>query len=222
VGKNKLAHFEENKSFPNFFQPLFNELENGFVYQGKWCDTFFKNSKPLVLELGCGKGDYTVGLSVKYPNVNFMGVDRKGARMWRGAKTSQEENIQNVAFLRIKIEQLLYCFGNDEVDGIWITFPDPIPKERKSKRRLTSPQFLKKYRTILKPGGIIHLKTDNSDLFQYTIEVLKDQPVDILYQTFDLYNSDYDGDAPLIQTYYEKKYLVEGKPINYLKFRFNE
>jgi len=175
-----------------------------------------------VLELGCGKGDYTVGLSVKYPNVNFMGVDRKGARMWRGAKTSQEENIQNVAFLRIKIEQLLYCFGNDEVDGIWITFPDPIPKERKSKRRLTSPQFLKKYRTILKPGGIIHLKTDNSDLFQYTIEVLKDQPVDILYQTFDLYNSDYDGDAPLIQTYYEKKYLVEGKPINYLKFRFNE
>lgn len=219
MGKNKLAHFEENKTFPNFFQPEFDEMKDGYRLQGKWCRAFFGNAHPLVLELGCGKGEYTVGLAKKYPGINFVGIDKKGARMWRGGKTSQVENIANTAFLRVKVEQIGYCFGPNEVDEIWITFPEPVPKARRSKKRLTSVRFLELYRSLLKPGGIVHLKTDNSDFFDFTLETISALNCPLLYQTRDLYQSGYAGDAPQIQTHYETKFLKDGVRINYLKFR---
>jgi len=221
VGKNKLLHFEENRTFPHFFQPDFKDIKDGYKYRGNWGRSFFGNDHPIVVELGCGKGEYTVGLARKYPERNFIGIDKKGARMWRGAKTSHEEQVTNVAFLRLKIEQLGRCFASGEISEIWITFPDPVLKLRRMNKRLTAPRFLDMYRSILKPGGVVHLKTDNREFFSYTLDILKSGGINILYHTQDLYQSGFEGDAPQIQTYYEKKYLEERIPINYLKFNFD-
>lgn len=221
MGKNKLQHFEENKSFPHFFQPVFEEFRDGYFLKGCWNNSFFKNKSPLVLELGCGKGEYTVGLARKYPLNNYIGIDKKGARMWRGAKDTQLENITNSAFLRIKVEQISFCFDQAEVDEIWITFPDPVPKKRNIRKRLTSPNFLQMYQQVLKPGGLIHVKTDSKEFFNYTLEMVHAFGGEVVYETNDLYHSDFHGDASQIQTYYEAKYVSNGLRINYIQFKVN-
>ncbi|MEZ5083596.1 MAG: tRNA (guanosine(46)-N7)-methyltransferase TrmB [Bacteroidales bacterium] len=222
MGKNKLHHFSEIKSYPHVFEPEYEDLVRGFPMKSNWGKRFFKNDHPIVLEIGCGKGEYTVGLAQKYPTKNFIGIDIKGARIWRGAKTSFENKMKNVAFLRLKIEQLMFCFSEEEVDEIWITFPDPQPKAKEIRKRLTAPRFLETYRNILKTGGIIHLKTDNLNLFNYSVCILPGNKFSVLYKTANLYQSDFNGDAPQIQTYYERKYLKENIPIKYLMFTPNK
>ncbi|MCD4789563.1 MAG: tRNA (guanosine(46)-N7)-methyltransferase TrmB [Bacteroidales bacterium] len=220
--KNKLKHFAENVTFPNFLQPEIDDVINDFYLKGKWNSNFFKNNNPIVLELGCGKGEYTVSLARKHPNKNFIGIDRKGARMWRGAKTTVDEDLRNIAFLRTQIELTGKCFGKNEVNEIWLTFPDPQPKKKKASKRLTSPPFLEIYHQFLIPGSIIHLKTDNAGLFIYTLKIIEEYKHELIFQTKDLYNSGYEGDVMEVQTYYEKKFLEEGQKINYLQFRLND
>lgn len=219
MGKNKLARFAENETFANLFQLTYEQItKEGFALKGKWNKEFFKNDNPIVLELGCGKGEYTVGLAKKYPNKNFIGIDIKGARLWRGCKTSNEDKMTNVAFVRTHIQMIESYFAENEVSEIWITFPDPQLK--KPNKRLTCERFLKLYKNILKQDGIVHLKTDSQELYEYTKdEVLIPSKREILYNTNDLYNSDFKEDVIEIQTFYEAMYLKIGKPITYLKFR---
>lgn len=222
MGKDKLRRFAENETFPNMFQAQYIDLEreNGFSLKGEWRRDFFKNNNPIVLELGCGKGEYTVGLGRKYKDKNFIGVDIKGARMWRGCKTSIEENLNNIAFLRTHVQIIDKYFSEGEVDEIWITFCDPQLK--KPNKRLTCPRFLDIYSRILKPGGIIHLKTDSQELYDYTLEeVLIPNNYKIHYNTNDLYSTDDMHEVKEIKTYYENIYLKENKPITYLEFEIN-
>ena len=217
--KNKLAKFAESAEFPNMFQPKYEEVKDGYAMQGKWRSDFFKNSNELVLELGCGKGEYSVGLGRKYPNRNFIGVDIKGARMWRGCKTSVEEGLQNVAFLRQKIQLIANMFAKEEVDELWITFPDPQPKV--AKRRLTSPQYMERYAKILKPGGIINFKTDSEPLFDYTLEMIEEYGHELIVSVKDLYSADGFEEVKAIKTYYEKLFNDQGYDINFMQFRLN-
>ncbi|MBQ2396397.1 MAG: tRNA (guanosine(46)-N7)-methyltransferase TrmB [Bacteroidales bacterium] len=219
MGKNKLARFAENETFANLFQLTYEQItKEGFALKGKWNKEFFKNDNPIVLELGCGKGEYTVGLAKKYPNKNFIGIDIKGARLWRGCKTSNEDKMTNVAFVRTHIQMIESYFAQNEVSEIWITFPDPQLK--KPNKRLTCERFLSLYKNILKSEGIVHLKTDSQELYEFTKdEVLIPTKREILYNTNDLYNSDFKEDVIEIQTFYEAMYLKIGKPITYLKFR---
>ncbi len=216
MGKDKLKRFAEIDTFSNVIQ-----LEAGEPFKGNWAGKKFKNGNPIVLELACGKGEYTVNLAKLFPDQNFIGLDYKGNRIWRGAKTALEEGIENVAFLRIQIENILDYFEVEEVDEIWITFPDPQPQISREKKRLTFPGFLEKYKAILKPTGIIHLKTDNDGLHQYTLEKINDLALVLQAQTKDLYSSDLANEVLCIKTYYEKKYLAVDKNINYLKFSFS-
>jgi len=171
--KNKLKRFKENETFKNVFQPTREELtKEVYALKGNWNSTFFKNDNPIVLELGCGKGEYSVALAQKFPNKNFIGVDIKGARFWRGAKTALEENIPNVAFLRTQIELVDHAFAENEVDEIWITFPDPQIKYRRTKHRMTNSVFLNRYKKILKPDGFVNLKTDSEFMHGYTLGLL--------------------------------------------------
>ncbi|MEY5068330.1 MAG: tRNA ((46)-N7)-methyltransferase TrmB [Bacteroidota bacterium] len=215
MGKDKLRRFAEIATFYNVV-----ELEAGQPFKGAWSAKQFKNDQPLILELACGKGEYTVNLARLFPEKNFIGIDYKGNRIWRGAKTALEEGISNVAFLRIQIENILDYFGEGEVDEIWITFPDPQPQISREKKRLTSPRFLEKYKQILKPGGLIHLKTDNDGLHAYTVEKIEELGLKLFARTEDLYASDLVDEVLSIKTYYEKKYLAHEKNINYLKFSF--
>lgn len=219
MGKNKLARFAENETFANLFQLTYEQVtKEGFALKGKWNKEFFKNDNPIVLELGCGKGEYTVGLAKKYPNKNFIGIDIKGARLWRGCKTSNEDKMTNVAFVRTHIQMIESYFAQNEVSEIWITFPDPQLK--KPNKRLTCERFLSLYKNILKSEGIVHLKTDSQELYEFTKdEVLIPTKREILYNTNGLYNSDFKEDVIEIQTFYEAMYLKIGKPITYLKFR---
>lgn len=216
MGKDKLRRFAEVATFANVHQ-----LDEGKKFKGSWSSEHFKNAKPLILELACGKGEYTVNMAKLFPEKNFIGLDYKGNRIWRGAKTALEENIENVAFLRIQIENILDYFGDQEVSEIWITFPDPQPQISREKKRLTFPGFLEKYKRILKPGGIIHLKTDNDGLHAYTFEKIGELQLRLLSKTEDLYHSDLVNDVLSIKTYYEKKYLAHDKNINYLSFSFD-
>jgi tRNA (guanine-N7-)-methyltransferase len=221
VSKKKIERFAETATFPNFFQPDFREAMEGFRLRGRWSSEYFGNHHPLVLELGCGKGEYTTGLARKYPHKNFIGVDIKGARMWRGAKTALEENLSNAAFLRSQVGMVGRFFGPDEVSEIWIPFPDPQQQNARSSKRLTSPRFIGFYRKILAPDAIIHLKTDNAGLFAYTLDVIAEQGHRLLFATHDLYAEDASCEAAEIQTYYENIWLKEGSTIKYLNFRLN-
>ncbi len=217
--KNKLKRFRENETFSNVIQPSRNTLTEGFIFKGRW-SAFFKNNKPITVELGCGKGEYTLALARLYPNRNFIGIDIKGARFWRGAKTALEENIKNVAFLRIQIELIDLCFDKNEVSEIWITFPDPQIKFKRTKHRLTNPAFLKKYHSILNNEGVIHLKTDSEFLHGYTLGLIESQAHELLYAHHDIYkNLHAPKEAVLTQTFYEKQFLNKKKPISYLKFK---
>ncbi|TDG37609.1 tRNA (guanosine(46)-N7)-methyltransferase TrmB [Pedobacter changchengzhani] len=215
MGKDKLRRFAEIETFANVYQ-----LEEGKLLKGNWAKQHFKNEHPVVLELACGKGEYTVNLATLFPEKNFIGVDYKGNRIWRGAKTAIEEEINNVAFLRIQIENLLDFFADGEIDEIWITFPDPQPQDSREKKRLTFPTFLNRYKQILKPGGKVNLKTDNDQLYAYTCEKVSELGLKIYKNTDHLYTSDLVDDVLSIKTYYEKKYLLHDKNINYIQFSF--
>ncbi|MCF8451651.1 MAG: tRNA (guanosine(46)-N7)-methyltransferase TrmB [Pedobacter sp.] len=215
MGKDKLRRFAEITAFENVI-----ELEDGKVLKGRWAKNHFKNNNPLILELGCGKGEYTVNLARLFPEINFIGIDYKGNRIWRGAKTAIEENISNVAFLRIQIENLLDYFSENEVSEIWITFPDPQPQISREKKRLTSVRFLDMYKKILKKRGPVHLKTDSDLLYIFTLSKIKELGLSTHISTDDLYKSNFVDDILSIKTYYEKKYLANDKNINYLKFSF--
>lgn len=219
--KNKLKRFRENETFTNVFQPTRDEIFGGFPLKGKW-QSFFKNSNPIVLELGCGKGEYTIDLAKKNPNKNYIGIDIKGARFWRGAKTALEDQMQNVAFIRTQIELIENCFEKNEVSEIWITFPDPQIKYKRTKHRLTNPEFLRKYHNILQKDGIIHLKTDSEFLHGYTLGLLELSNHEVLYAHHDIYNNPHiPKDVVETQTFYEKQYLEKQKSITYLKFKLN-
>jgi len=220
--KKKLQRFEESKTFKHFLQPTYEDIADGFYLKGCWNQKLFKNNNPVTLELGCGKGEYTVALARKYPHRNFVGVDRKGARIWRGAKTVEEERLPNAGFLRIPIDMITQYFGKNEVDELWITFPDPQPQKNRMRKRLTSPMFLRRYNLIMKPGGLIHLKTDDRVLFDFTLEVIRKNNLKLDYATTNLYESDFEGDVKPVRTYYEKKFLEVGKQINYIKFRLTD
>ena len=225
MGKNKIARFEENKILPNVIQPTREEALNQFHLKGKWKKEIFKNENPIVLELGCGKGEYSVGLAKSFPEKNFIGIDIKGARFWFGAKEAVENNINNVAFLRTQIELVDYFFEENEVEEIWITFPDPQIKYRRTKHRLTHPDFLNRYKKILKPGGIIHLKTDSEFLHGYTLGLLQGLGYEILTAHHDIYGApEYEPNTPLlreVRTYYEELFSAKGKTITYIKFRIH-
>jgi tRNA (guanine-N7-)-methyltransferase len=224
--RNKLQKFAELLTFPNVFenfdagQPqLTGNNGEPLDLKGKWAIDHFKNDHPITLELACGRGEYSLGLARLYPNRNFIGVDVKGARIWKGARIALDEGLQNVAFLRTRIEQITCFFAPEEISEIWITFPDPFLKDSKSNRRLTAAPFLNAYRKILKKDGIIHLKTDSPELYEFTLETLKEEPqVQVLYRHFNIYNQALLFPELELKTYYEAMHLSEGKTIKYVRF----
>ncbi|NOU16745.1 MAG: tRNA (guanosine(46)-N7)-methyltransferase TrmB [Bacteroidales bacterium] len=222
MGKNKLKRFAENTTFPNLIQPKLNEVfRTDYSLKGNWNKTFFKNENPIVLELGCGKGEYTVGMAKMFPNKNFIGIDIKGARMWRGAKTAHESKMSNVAFIRTRIEHISSFFSANEVSEIWITFPDPQLKRINSMKRLTSSAFLGLYKTILKPNGLIHLKTDCLALHRYTSSLVELNNLKVHTSTEDLYGSGIEDQILTIKTFYEEKFLEQNLPITYICFELS-
>lgn len=217
--KNKLRRFKENETFLNLIQPTREELLSDFNLKGNWKDEF-KNDNPIVLELGCGKGEYTLALAKEFPNINVIGVDIKGARLWRGAKTALETGLENVRFLRAQIELLPQVFNTSEISEIWITFPDPQIKYKRQKHRLVNLKFLNMYKALLKENGLIHLKTDSEFLHGYTLGLLQGLEKEIVYSNHDIYRLE--GSPQIVtsvQTFYEKQYLESFKPITYLQFR---
>ena len=220
--KNKLKRFNQNLTFSNVIQPEREEVTSGeFRFKGKWRQDYFKNDYPIVVELGCGKGEYSVYLAQQYPEKNFVGVDIKGARFWAGAKESLELGLPNVAFLRTQIELIEDIFEENEVDEIWITFPDPQIKFKRTKHRLTNPTFLDRYRRILQPEGRIHLKTDSEFLHGYTLGLLQGKGWEVDYAHHDVYGNPHSPKhATAIQTHYELLFMEKGRLITYLTFRF--
>ena len=223
MGKGKLHKFQEIKTFNHVIEPdIKGYLSENHHLKGKWNSDFFKNQNPIVLELGCGKGEYSVGLAQKFPNKNFIGIDIKGARIWRGAKTSSEKELQNIAFLRTRIELITSFFTEDEVDEIWITFPDPQMKKRRAKKRLTSINFLSNYQQFLKQNGIVNLKTDSTFLYEYTNAVVNTNTLKIIRNTSNLYAEDWTDEILSIQTHYEKLHIDDGDTINYISFNLDK
>jgi tRNA (guanine-N7-)-methyltransferase len=221
MGKGKLQKFEEMERFEHVVQAPYNKVEQtDFHLKGKWATGFFKNENPLIVELGCGKGEYTVELAERNPNINFIGVDIKGARLHNGAKKALEKELKNVAFLRTNIEIISHFFAEEEVAEIWLTFPDPQMK--KTRKRLTSTAFLNRYKTFLKKDGIVHLKTDSNFQFTYTSALVHLNQFEILAETDNLYESDLLTETLQIKTFYEKQWLSRGITIKYLAFKLNE
>ena len=221
MAKNKLKKYKEGAQLSNVVQPLFQELEQDYILKGSWARKYFKNNRPIVLELGCGKGEYALHLAQKHPQINFIGLDIKGARLWAGGNAAMEQKLPNVAFVRADISRIGSLFGHNEVSEIWITFPDPQPKKKQIKKRLTNPGFLRRYQQFLKEGGLIHLKTDNSGFFNYTLEIVEQTGCRLLKSTHDLYAEEVD-ETLAIKTYYETKFLTLGSPICYLQFQLGE
>ena len=221
MAKNKLKKFAELKTFQHVIEPPIDKPNKSFDLYGQWGRCFFKNENPIVLELGCGRGEYTVALAQKFLKKNFIGIDVKGSRIWSGAKESQEKKLTNVGFLRTRIDLIQKYFSKNEIDEIWITFPDPQLKRSRLKKRLTHPKFLKLYNQILKLNSVIHLKTDNQFLHGFTLGVIAGEGHLLIDSTNDLYSSEVERDNLDIKTYYEKIFLSKGMPITYLKFILN-
>ncbi|PKP04224.1 MAG: tRNA (guanosine(46)-N7)-methyltransferase TrmB [Bacteroidetes bacterium HGW-Bacteroidetes-6] len=222
MGKKKLQHFAENKTFQHYFEASFSDIsEQGSPMAGRWNDSFFCNNGKLVVEIGCGKGEYTIGQAKRFLENNYIGVDIKGARIWRGAKTIQEENLKNAAFIRSQAGLLHLWFAESEVDEIWITFPDPQPGSRKNKR-LTSPRYLSMFKKFLKPEGVVHLKTDSRELFEYTNEMISENNLQVVNRVDDIYGTLTDGPLCEIRTFYENMWLAEGKVISYVAFQIDK
>lgn len=221
MAKNKLKKFSELKGYQNVFEPSVEDLQSKFDLKGNWNKLVFKNEQPIVLELGCGKGEYSVGLAKKYPEKNFIGVDVKGARMWQGATQALDQKLDNVCFLRTRIEFIHHCFATNEIDEIWITFPDPQIKKRRAKNRLTHPVFLERYRQFLSAQGQIHLKTDSQFLHGYTLGIIHGCGHVLEDAEHDIYNAKISRDNMEIKTHYEKLFLAKEMPITYLRFKLN-
>jgi len=217
---SKQEKFIEFDTFKNCFTLFFENISKGFLLKGSWHSDYFKNSNPIVLELGCGKGEYTIGLSENNHSKNYIGVDIKGNRIWVGAKYAIENNLNNVAFLRTRIDFIEHCFLENEIDEIWITFPDPQPQSTRKRSRLTNPLFLNRYKKILKKGGLIHLRTDSTCLYEYTLQVIEENKNLIIWQTDNLYQNCPDNRQELIQikTHYEKLFTDKGENIKYICF----
>jgi tRNA (guanine-N7-)-methyltransferase len=215
MSKNKLKRFAENETFENLFQHTdFDARNDLFPLKGKWHSNYFKNNCPIVLELGCGRGEYTIGMAERFPEKNFIGIDRKGARIWRGCKDGIEKKLKNVGFLRIRIEDLEYYFEKNEVQEIWITFPDP--QLRKERNRLISPHFVSKYYKVLAADGVVHLKTDSRELYEYVVDTASKENWKVLENITDVYATEEASVLTEIQTFYEKKWLREEKVISYI------
>jgi tRNA (guanine-N7-)-methyltransferase len=220
VAKKKLARFKEMVHLGNVVQPTADEVLNKkYRLSGKWAKEFFGSEGPVILELGCGKGEYTVGLAMMFPERNFLGVDIKGARMWKGARFAHERGIRNAGFLRTRIELINSFFDRGEIDNIWLTFPDPQLK--KARKRLTSPGFLNRYRQFLRSNGAVHLKTDSRELYDYTLSVIRTNRLPLEDATEDLYGRGGRDEILAIKTYYEQQFLEQGKPILYTRFRLD-
>ncbi|MFL2610319.1 MAG: tRNA (guanosine(46)-N7)-methyltransferase TrmB [Flavobacteriaceae bacterium] len=220
--KNKLKRFKENLTFKNVIQPSREILvDNNFEYKGKWNDLFFKNNNPIIIELGCGKGEYSIELAKLNPEKNFIGIDIKGARFWRGAKTAIDEGLNNIAFVRSQIELIDKIFSKGEVSEIWITFPDPQIKFKREKHRLINLKFINLYKNILVPNGIINLKTDSEFLHGYMLGLIKSTKfLELIYSNHNIYNNSGAPDDVLsIQTFYELKFLKQKKPITFINFK---
>ena len=217
MGKNKLVKFADMDTLSNVIQPKHDEVfRTDYKLKGKWNEEIFKNDNPIVLEVGCGKGEYTVGLARKFPEKNFIGLDIKGARMWKGAKEAYVEGLKNVAFIRMHAEMLESVFASHEVSEVWVTFPDP--QMQKSRKRLTGTRFLSAYKNFLKEDGLVHLKTDSSFLYTYTSHLVEENAFDVFVNTDDLYSSGMADDILSIRTFYEQQWLERGKTIKYIKF----
>jgi len=225
LGKDKIKRFDENKTFENLFQPSRDEVISEFNMKGNWKSKFFKNDNPIILELGCGKGEYTVGMAEEFPEKNFIGVDIKGARMWFGAKYAITHNLRNVAFIRTNIELIEFLFSKNEIDEIWITFPDPQIKFKRTKHRLTNIEFLRKYEKIIKKNGKIHLKTDSEFLHGYTLGVFHALGYNIEVAHHDIYSApEFESDLMhlrKIKTHYEKLFSAKNKSISYIRAELN-
>ena len=223
MGKDKLRRFAENLTFGCMIQPEFEEIFNrDHPLKGRWHEDFFHNDKPIVLELGCGKGEYTIALAQRDPDRNYIGIDIKGARMWRGAKTATEQNMTNVAFVRTRIEFINSFFGEGEISEIWITFPDPQLKTRRAKKRLTAPLFLERYAQMLTADGVINLKTDSQHLFAYTSAVIDHFALPCEVANDDIYGSGYADEVLSVKTAYEQMFLERGLPITYTRFSLGD
>ena len=220
MSRKKLVRFAQNEVNPNVVQagkPIFEQIK------GQWNAVQFSNDQPLIVELACGRGEFTLGLGKQYPNQNFIGVDIKGSRIWKGSSSATAEGIHTVAFLRTQIQQLQDFFAQGEISELWITFPDPFPRDGDEKRRLTSPKFLEMYKQLVKPGGLIHFKTDNTGLYEYTDLVLNDRPdCQIHFNTADFYESELRDAHHGIKTRYEKIFSDKGEKIKYIQFSFTE
>jgi tRNA (guanine-N7-)-methyltransferase len=221
---NKLQKFADFETFPNCFSFHFEQIEKGFALKGKWCESYFRNEHPVIVELGCGRGEYTVGLSSAHPEKNYIGVDVKGNRIWTGAKYALDHRLSNAAFIRSRIDSIEHCFAKNEVDEIWITFPDPQPQKPRERKRLTNPRFLNRYKQFLKPDGIIHLKTDSTSFYEYTLEIIESEKLKLHWHSPNLYNNCPQNRLELvnIKTYYENLFTKKGESIKYVGFSFNK